>query len=137
MKKIILLILSLSLCFVSCQRDDEIIGVWVRKGDEFSGLKVEVIKKGNILNGVIIYSTNATKKSGFIINDVKWKGIKNIEESNYEFEDLMKGVDYYGNIRNIEYSLARLEVENNIIRIRQYTKGIEIIGTEQIWVKEK
>lgn len=137
MKKFVILILSLSLIVLSCQREDEIIGTWVRTGDELSGMKVQVIKQGNILNGVIVYSTNYTKSKGFIENDIKWKGIKNIEGKNFEFEDLAKTVDNYSIIIDVDYSLARLIIENNIIYIRMYTKGTEQIGTEQIWIKEK
>jgi hypothetical protein len=137
MKKFVALTVILSLISFSCQREDEILGIWTRKGDDLAGMKVQVIKKGNILNGVIVFSTNYAKSSGFFENDIKWKGIKNIEGNNFEFEDLAKTVDNYGNIIEVYYDQARLIVENDTIYIRGYTKGREKIGTEQIWIKEK
>jgi hypothetical protein len=137
MKKIIVLFLGLSLIFLSCHRDDIIIGIWERKEDAFSGMKVEVKKIGDVVNGAIIYSPSYATTSGFMVNDIKWKGIKKIEGKYYEFEDLEKAVDREGNIRTINYDLARLVIENDIIKIIMYTKGAEIIGTEQIWVKTK
>ena len=137
MKNFLALILSLSLILLSCQRKDEVIGVWVRQGDLLSGMKVQVIKKGNIINGVIVYTTDYTKSSGFIENDIKWKGIKNVEGNDFEFYDLAKSVNNNGDIIEVYYDRARLIVENNIIYIRGYTKGRETIGTEQIWIKEK
>ena len=62
MKRINILILSLILVIISCQRKENLIGVWVRTGDAFAGLKVEVKKIGNVTNGVIIYCPSSIKK---------------------------------------------------------------------------
>ena len=137
MKKNIILFLSLTIIFLSCQRNDKIIGVWEREGDAFAGMKVEVIRSGNNLNGIIIYSPEYSKTRGFVENDIKWKDIKNIEVDSYEFKSLQKTTDNYGNIINVDYVLTRLEIKNNIIKTRLYSKGSENIGTEQIWIRVK
>lgn len=137
MKKIIISVISLTLIYISCQQDHKIVGTWVRQDDAFAGMKVKVNKIGNVTNGKIIYLPNSMKMTGFEINDIKWKGIKNIEGNYFEFEDLVKGVDKYGNVGRVDYALTRLLISNNVIKIRVYAKGEEIIGTEQIWVREK
>ena len=131
------LLLCLSILLLSCQRDDRIKGIWVRQGDLFAGIKVEVKKTGEIVNGTIVSCPDSLLSYGITLNDVKWKGIKKLEGNNYEFEDLGKSVDYNGNIISTRYSLARLLIENDTIKIRLYVKGDEQIGTEQIWIRAK
>lgn len=125
------------LILISCQKNDKINGIWTRQGDRLMGMKIEIIKKGDVSNGIIIYIPDSIKMSGFEVNDIKWKGIKHIEDNYYEFEDLGKETDYFGKITKVRYDLTRLIVSNDTIRIRGYTKGEEIVGTEQIWVKSK
>ena len=137
MRKIIILVFSLSIILSSCQINEKVIGVWVRTGDSFAGMKVEVKKIGDVTNGTIIYCPNSMKRSGFINGDIKWKGILQIEGNNYEYTDLMKKVNQYGTILDVSYDIARMVITKDMIKIRMYTKGTESMGTEQIWLREK
>jgi len=137
MKTRVLLFLSLNAIFICCQRESKIVGIWERKGDSFSGMKIEVKKTGEIVNGIIIYSPDTAQRGGFFKNDIKWKIIKKIDGNNYEFEDLMKFTDNFGKIMSFRYDLARLIISKDTIKIIMYTKGEEIMGTEQIWIKTK
>ena len=132
--RLLLGLLLISLFIVSCQKKDELIGDWERFGDSFSGLKIQVKKEGESFKAIIVETTDSCKSlGGFVVGDIKWKNIKNTEASKYEFEDLIKGEITAGRFEP-SYDISYLELfSENELRTRGFSKGLEVIGTEQKW----
>lgn len=132
MKNIFFIIILIIL--FSCDRNDEIVGTWVRTGDPFEGMTVEVTSLDNKYIGKIIKVNDIAKEHSYEIHDVKWKNIIKTNNNIYEFQDLRKG-RYYG-YATFEFQDAFITLQNsNTIIIRQAVKGNETWGTQQLWYK--
>lgn len=129
-----LLILFSILYFSSCQKNDKLIGTWERYGDALAGMKIQVVKEGESFKAAIIYATDSNKLVGFVEGDIKWKNIKNTDENKYEFEDLAKEEVMFTDKFEPSYSLSYLEIiSDDEIHTRGFSKGRELVGTEQKW----
>jgi len=122
------------LLFTSCQKKDKLIGKWERYGDEFAGMKIQVVKEGESFKSSIIFATDNCKLSGFVEGDIKWKNIKKTSENKYEFESLGKTQIMFSDKFLPEYNLTNLEIiSDNEVQTRVFSKGTETVGTVQNW----
>lgn len=136
--KNVILLVFLFVVLTSCRKEETLRGVWTRIDDPFTGMKIEVVNVGDILHGKIIEVNGTSRIYGFAEGDIKWKEIRHIGDNKYEYYDLMKSVDMLGNIKRTSYDPALLtKVNDTLIEIRMYAKGLELLGTEQRWVKVK
>jgi len=130
------LITSLILLFAGCNHGDRLIGKWQRFGDRYKGLQINVIKEGESFKAVIIQVTDSSRLDGFVIGDVKWKNIKQTQENKYELEDLSKSPVLFSDKFESSYDLTYLELVNqNELKTRGFSKGLEFVGTEQSWTR--
>lgn len=134
-----LLILSLISILLSCNQKDNLVGKWLRYGDEFSGIEIEIKdENGSFKAEITNIKLDIIEPIPFVIGDIKWKGIKKISENKYEYEDLKKNIIPYTDPIRYEgnYFPARLEiVSDSLINTRVFVKGDERYGTETHWKK--
>ncbi len=129
----ILTVLTLILITVTfgCQNRNPLEGEWERYGDDFAGMRILIENHDGSFKAEIIQINDRIE--GFEVGDIKWKNIKQINENQYEFEDLGKDVIAKGVYKG-SYDPCRLELISNMeIRTRLFSKGTEIIGTETKW----
>ncbi|MDP1623783.1 MAG: hypothetical protein Q8M08_15765 [Bacteroidales bacterium] len=130
---ILFILISISL-LTSCKKEDKLVGNWERYGDRFEGMKIHVVKEGESFKASIVFVTDSIKLGGFVVGDIKWKNIKKITDNKYEFEDLAKKQSIYTDKFEPSYVLANLEmITDDEIHTRNFSKGLEAIGTEQTW----
>jgi len=131
MKKYLVFLFA-SMILNSCdQAGDEIVGSWERINDDKSGMVVTVTKEKDVYIGRISFLTDSNKIDGFELGDVKWKGIEYVENDNYKFQDLWKGLDLNGQIESIGYGEGYIEIQNDKIIIK-HTKDNKT-GLMQEW----
>lgn len=119
----------------SCGRQDQLIGTWERIGDDLKGMRIEIMKTNATYRGKIIQLALNDSLLPFAIGDVKWQNIRNTSSDKYDYEDLQKYQDEYGSLFENKYRASYIKINNDTIETRAFSKGGEIIGTSQIWVK--
>lgn len=129
-----LTIIFFALTFSSCTNSsDKIIGEWERINDENKGIVIIVTKEKNNYVGKLTEVPKESLKSGFAIDDVKWKNIEFISEGNYKFKDLHKSMQN-DQIYEIGYGDGYIELNDNKILIK-HTKQNKT-GLKQEWIKK-
>lgn len=135
MKKIILFF-TLATLF-SCNSRDNLIGRWQRIGDQLSGMQIDISKVNSIYSATIVRLADNDSLLPFAIGDIKWKNIRLTGENKYDYEDLQKYQEQFGSLFTNKYQDSYLTVSNDTIKTRVFSKGEEIVGTSQIWIRVK
>ena len=129
-----LIITFFTLTMISCtQSGDTIIGEWERINDEHKGLIIKVIKEKNNYVGKLTQVPEESVKSGFAIEDIKWKNIEFISEGNYKFQDLYKSV-INEQVDEIGYGDGYIELSENKLIVK-HTKENKT-GLKQEWIRK-
>jgi len=134
--KLFLLLFLISGLLFSCSRkEDMLIGTWERIGDDLKGMQITIKNDTKEYYGVIGYVTDSNKYCGFIMDDIKWKSIKYVNENRYMLEDLAKTITPSGEIVKIYYTHSFITLVNpNLINVRSEAKGPEL-ETGSVWKK--
>lgn len=85
--------LQTCLGFRNPKDNNELIGIWERVGDEFSGCLVKVEQEEHELVGKIIASTPQMLVYGWAIGDRKWRRIESDPKAGWQLMDLRKQYD--------------------------------------------
>lgn|GEM_PF-3284493 len=112
-----------------------LVGIWVRKGDRFEGMKIQIEEDGDNYIGRIIMTPSHTRQWGFKEGVVKWKIFKKIDQGKYTFEDLYNIGKVEGG--DMEYKETYMEfASEHELRTKSMIDMNIVIGAEQIWVRE-
>jgi hypothetical protein len=125
------IILLLTLFFINCNNPDPLIGTWERFGEFDPGMRIKIYKTNNSMIAEIV--KRADKDTLFAVGDIKWKNIIKVNDNKYEFFNLRKYYEQYGSLFQNRYEEAYLILVNDTIKMRLFSRGNDILGTEQPW----
>ncbi len=115
-------------------QQDRLVGKWERFGDPYEGLQVDVRKVDDKYVGELVHTTDTAIYFGLELQDVKWKDLRKVNDTVYEFEDLRKR-HISGKIY-LQYTDAYLRfISNDTVLITHKGMGDEMFGSKQTWVK--
>jgi hypothetical protein len=123
--------------FISCNENKQIVGKWKRIGDDLVGMQVEIVENNSNLKATIIHLADNDSLLPFAEGDVKWKEFIKTSDSTYDFKDLSKYQQTFGSIFENKYEDGYMIFKNDTIKTRSFSKGEEIVGTSQLWIKLK
>ena len=136
MKKFAILI-PLLFTMITCAQDP-LLGQWERFGDEAEGAIVMVEKVGDVYHGKLLKPVGMLTELGFTQNEIKWRDIAQVGDDKWRGQDLIKVVDFDGTILSADYDdVYFTKLENDVLEVRKFAKGTEIIGTVQKWRRIK
>lgn len=139
MKKIISILLCGLIIFalIGCGGSDKgLEGKWKRtdKDSPLNGTIVEVTKTNEGYQAAISEMSDKGKELGYNVGDVKWKDVKELKESTWEFKDqgrkIDKSVTWYD--MNIKFD----EKSKDILKAIDIASNGET-GSTQIWERVK
>jgi hypothetical protein len=106
-------------------KSDGLVGTWERSdSSQYKGMRVMVEKLDNgEFRGTVVAADSGKV---FKVDDIKWKGIKNVKENDYEFKDL--GTDAWYDMRII------LNKDHKTLVLRNMVDTGET-GATQPWTK--
>jgi hypothetical protein len=125
----------LLLTLFGCTTKDPILGTWERFGDYDPGMRIKITQNEYSINAEIIKP--ADNDTLFAVGDIKWKNIIKVGKNKYEFGNLTKYEYQFGSLFENKYQDAYLTISNDTIKMRLFSKGNEIGGTEQPWKRVK
>jgi hypothetical protein len=132
--KNITVLFALIICFIGCNQQPSIAGIWERYGDEAEGSMVKVELVGKEYIGRLIKVEGALKELGFADGDIKWRSVKPIAQNKWDGQDLIKVVDYQGVIQSVDYKDVYFTLlPDGALEVRKFAKETEVIGTVQKW----
>ncbi len=79
--------------FYPPKEKEQLLGIWERRGDEFSGCLIKVEKEAEELLGKIIVSTPQMLEAGWKIGERKWRYIQSDSQERWKLLDLRKQYD--------------------------------------------
>jgi hypothetical protein len=109
---------------------DKIIGEWKRLDDSHKNMIVKVTRIDNKYLGEVIYSPVYLFSKG----DIKWKDISFRNDTFYDLLDLYKTTSKVEGTYRQTYLKF---VDDDEIITRLYSRGNEIVGTNQHWIRFK
>jgi hypothetical protein len=137
MKKFTILI-PLLFIMITCAQKDPLIGQWERFGDDAAGAIVMVEKVGDVYHGKLLLPVGMLTELGFTPNEIKWRDMEQVGDDKWRGQDLIKVVDFDGTIISAGYDdVYFTKLEKDVLEVRKFAKGTEIIGTVQKWRRIK
>jgi hypothetical protein len=127
------LILILTITIFGCNKKGDLLsGKWVRQDRALEGMVVSVVK----VNNTTLYGKieNSNYANSFSNGETKWNNIKQLSETQFEIDDLIKG----GNPQ-AQYRKSHLTIDVDTITIEWlYRNPGECVScSKQKWVKLK
>ncbi|MCF7729880.1 MAG: hypothetical protein K9M81_05885 [Chthoniobacterales bacterium] len=114
---------------------NELVGIWERIGDEFSGCLIRVELEEREIVGKIIVSTPQMLSAGWNIGDRKWRHIEGDSEGKWQLFDLRKEYDTQNKkVLSTDYEHYRISLGHQGRRISLHQSKIPIFAA-QTWQK--
>ncbi|MFZ4115685.1 MAG: hypothetical protein ACOYK6_03055 [Chthoniobacterales bacterium] len=117
------------------QSSDELVGIWERVGDEFSGCLLRVEREERELVGKIIVSTPQMLTAGWSIGDRKWRRIEGDQEGRWQLMDLRKQYDTQNKkVLSIDYAHYWISLSHRGRKLSLHQSQVPLFAA-QTWKK--
>ena len=114
---------------------NELIGIWERLGDEFSGCLLRVEREEHELVGEIIVSTPEMLTAGWNIGDRKWRRIEGDSQGSWQLMDLRKQYDTQNKkVLSIDYAHYWISLGYGGRKLRLHQSKVPMFAA-QTWRK--
>ncbi len=114
---------------------NELVGIWERRDDQFSGCVVRVEREVNELVGKIIVSTQKMLTAGWNVGDRKWRLIEANSQGLWQLMDLRKQYDTQSKkVLSIDYAHYWISLGDHGKKICLHQSRVPIFAAQK-WSK--